>query len=92
MGALSKDDLPRVEYYYRLMGQFLNFLSDEFKGPDALRYYFQRCFDSQFKLMKPLILEEGLFDEIEDNIIGYRGSIIRAILEQDDIKYLKSIE
>jgi len=41
--------------------------------------------------MKPLILEEGLFDEIENSIQGVRGGTIRAILEQDDVKYQKSL-
>jgi len=36
----SEDDQPLVEDYYRLMGQFLLILSDEFSGPDALRKYF----------------------------------------------------
>jgi hypothetical protein len=42
--------------------------------------------------MKPLILEENLFDEIEKSIESdIRGRIIRAILEQDDVKYQKSL-
>ena len=41
--------------------------------------------------MKPLIMEEGLFDEIEKSIMGQRGVVIRAILEQDDAKYQKSL-
>lgn len=39
--AESEDDQPIVEDYYRLMGQFLLLLSEEFSGPDALRKYFQ---------------------------------------------------
>jgi hypothetical protein len=89
--AESEDDQPMVEDYYRVMGQFLLLLSDDFKGPDALRTYFQQCFDQQFKIMKPLILEDGLFDDIEKSIAGPRGGIIRAILEQDEAKYQKSI-
>lgn len=87
----SEDDQPMVEDYYKVMGQFLLLLSDDFKGPDPMRIFFQSCFDNQFKLMKPLILEEGIFDEIEQSIPGQRGAVIRAILEQDDAKYQKSL-
>jgi hypothetical protein len=42
--------------------------------------------------MKPLILEDELFDDIEKSIGGgMRSGIIRAILEQDDVKYQKSL-
>lgn len=80
---VPEDEMPMVEDYYKLMGQFLLLISDDFKGPDMMLSFFKSSFDSQFKLMKPLILEEGLFDEIEQSLGGQRGRVIRAILEQD---------
>lgn len=86
-GSPDDDDQPIVEDYYKLMAQFLQLISSDFKGPDPLLTFFKSCFDNQFKQMKPLILEEGIFDEIEESIGGQRGQVIRAILEQDSDKY-----
>lgn len=44
----SEDDQPMVEDYYKLMGQFLLLMSEEFKGPDNLKEFFRSCFDTQF--------------------------------------------
>ena len=42
--------------------------------------------------MKPLIEDQGIFDKVEKSIgCGVRGGILRAILEQDDDKYSKSL-
>lgn len=78
---VPEDEMPMVEGYYKLMGQFLLLISTEFSGPDQMLNFFNSSFDSQFKLMKPLILEDGIFDEIEESLGGPRASIIRAILE-----------
>ena len=44
--------------------------------------------------MKPLILEDGLFDDIEASIADTGSQIsqvIRAILEQDEAKFKKAV-
>jgi hypothetical protein len=41
--------------------------------------------------MKPLIIEEELIDEIERSITGQTWVVIRAVLDQDDVKYQKSL-
>ena len=53
---------------------------------------FFNSFYAQFTKMKPLILEENLFEEIEASLgNGQVSQVIRAILEQDKAKYLAAV-
>lgn len=85
------EEMPMVEDYYRLMAQFLLQLSPKFEGPDNMETFFN-SFYAQFTKMKPLILEENLFEEIEASLgNGQVSQVIRAILEQDKAKYLAAV-
>lgn len=87
----EEDVMPLVETYYRLMAQFLLQLSPKFEGPDNMETFFN-SFYAQFTKMKPLILEENLFEEIEASLgNGQVSQVIRAILEQDKAKYLAAV-
>jgi len=85
----DEDGLPMVEDYYRLIAWFLFELSYE-RGPEPLLKFFQDNFEAQFKKMKPLILEDSLFDDIISTLGDNQPSkVISAILEQDMAKFWK---
>ena len=92
MEEVTNDGPLIVEDYYRLIGQLFFLLKDSFENYQKMSESFILWFNDQFTMMKPLIIEENFFDEIEI----YFGSnqfakVITAILEQDSIKFANAI-
>lgn len=68
----EEEDAPLVEDYYRLMAAFLDRMANqENSTPDTILEFFKsNNLNQVFSKMKPLILEDSLFDDIEETFGG----------------------
>lgn len=98
------EDAPMVEDYYRLIGNLLLLRSSK-DAPNKLLEFFERdtSFGKHFAKMKSLILEDDLFDHIQEELLDdmqgedavqseQKAKVICAILEQDKAKFKYALE
>ena len=93
------EDASTVEEYYRLVAQLLAIQANK-KSPNELKVFImtQSRIGDQLNKMKPYILEDNLFDNIEEDLNNFeeesdvvkrkqQATVIRAIVEQDWTKF-----
>lgn len=89
------DDMVFVEQYYHLMAYLLNEEYQKTGGnwPEVISMYTSNNLHKVFGvILKPLILEDGLFNEIADNIASINEGgkavtdVIVALLQGDAVK------
>jgi len=98
------EDAPVVDDYYRLIGNLL-LLRSRKDPPNNLLSFFEKetSFGKHFARMKSLILEDDLFDSIQEDLLGgmegedavlseQKAKVIRAILEQDSAKFASAVQ
>jgi hypothetical protein len=78
-GEEDDDDMIFVEEYYKLMAALLVHYYEEKKDWKEVEKFFNNNFKKQFDILKPKILEDNLFQDIEDAIGSDYAKVIAII-------------
>ena len=72
----SQDEMPMIEYFYRLMGEILRVIYERNKSwQEVTSFFFENKLNERFKELEPNILEDNLFESLATDIPEVGGTI-----------------